>query len=171
VTQGVGAWEGVVDLVFHYLHLLRASDTAERERLWWEVKTLSHLNFRFKNKEREDVQSENMAYSLQFYPPSEVCVCVCVCQRKRARDRERVWERENGWERESVCVGEKESIYIYIYMFVCVVVCLCMCVYMFVCVCVRVFVSMCVSCCVHASVHVCVSVYVCLREMKHDKVC
>jgi len=70
--EGVPAWEGVVDLVFHYFHLVRASEAADRQRLWWEAKTISHLNFRFKAKEREDVQSENMAYSLHFYPPSEV---------------------------------------------------------------------------------------------------
>ena len=61
-----------MELVFHYLHLVRASQEAERERLWWEVKTISHLNFFFKPKEREDVQSEAMAYALHMYPPSEV---------------------------------------------------------------------------------------------------
>ncbi len=70
--EGVRAWEGVLMLVFRYLHLVRASNDQERERLWWEVRTMSLQNFRFKVKEREDVQSEMMALSMHYYPPAEV---------------------------------------------------------------------------------------------------
>ena len=70
--EGVPAWDSVVGLVFHLLHLVRASDVGVRRRLWWEVQTTTALNFKYRPKDREDVQSENMAFALHHYPPEEV---------------------------------------------------------------------------------------------------
>ena len=71
--EGMPHYEEVIDLVFQYINsCLRATNNEERRRIRHECEMLEELNFRFRNRVREDQFTEQLACNLTRYPREEV---------------------------------------------------------------------------------------------------
>ncbi|KAJ1491814.1 Metalloenzyme, LuxS/M16 peptidase-like protein, partial [Baffinella frigidus] len=66
--EGLPKWRDVIQMVFHYVHIMRKSSFEDRLRIWNEVNITQELDFRFRDKEKEDGYVERIALSMAELP-------------------------------------------------------------------------------------------------------